>query len=186
MQQNFEKARENLKQAAERQKRYHDQRASDRGFQVGDHVLRFYPPNLRNKLNPPYIGPYTITKKLGEVTYKLEPQSMGKAVVVHTDHLKLYRSALPVSINPPAALLDFEGASETTEQGVGEQSDAESQEYVESEGEASAVQEDELLGVDAKDTTPPTASPSELVAAELGRGRRVRKAPGKFHDFVMH
>ena len=186
MQQNFEKARENLKQAAERQKRYYDQRASERGFQVGDHVLRFYPPNLRNKLNPPYIGPYTITKKLGEVTYKLEPQSKGKAVVVHTDHLKLYRSALPVSINPPAARLDFEGASDTTEQGVGEQSDAESQESVESEGEASAVQEDELSGVDANDTTPPTASPSELVAAELGRGRRVRNPPGKFHDFLMY
>ena len=82
--------------------------------------------------------------------------------------------------------MDFEGASETTEQGVGEQSDAESQESVESEGEALAVQEDELSGVDANDTTPPTASPSELVAAELGRGRRVREAPGKFHEVVMH
>ena len=57
---------------------------------------------------------------------------------------------------------------------------------MESEGEASAVQVDELSGVDANDTTPPTASPSELVAAELGRGRKVRNAPGKFHDFVMY
>ena len=48
---NFEKGRQRLGQAMERQKWSYDVRMKDRRL-MGDFVLRFYPPNLKNKLSP--------------------------------------------------------------------------------------------------------------------------------------
>ena len=61
-------------------------------------VLRFYPPNLRNKLNPPYIGPYLVIGKPGAVTYSLQSMPAARTIFVHTDHLKKYHGHnIPVS-----------------------------------------------------------------------------------------
>ena len=92
MQDNYELARKNLRTAAERQKKYCDERTKGREFQEGDWVLRFYPPKLRNKLNSPYIGPYKVLRKLGEVTYLLQLKPSYHPVAIHVDHLKLFRT----------------------------------------------------------------------------------------------
>ena len=90
MRENFEKAREHLGRAAERQKRNYDERAEPRKFNIGDWILRFYPPNLRNKLNPIYIGPYEVVAKPGVLTYSLRRPGERKCITVHVDHLKKY------------------------------------------------------------------------------------------------
>ena len=45
----------------------------------GDFVLRFYAPNLKSKLDSPYIGRLRIIVRLGEVNYKIKgphPQNL--------------------------------------------------------------------------------------------------------------
>lgn len=59
-------------------------------------MLRFYPPNLRNKLLPPYIGPYLLMAKVGEVTYCIQQSPTSRPVAIHMDHLKYCRI-----VNPP-------------------------------------------------------------------------------------
>ena len=90
LQDNYEKARQQLGVAAERQKRYYDVRTKTQQFKEGDFALRFYPPNLKNKLKSPYLGPYRIMAKLGEVTYQIQQYPTSKPLVVHVDHLKRY------------------------------------------------------------------------------------------------
>ena len=90
MRENFERAREHLGRAAERQKRNYDERAQDRNYETGEWVLRFYPPNRRNKLSPLYIGPYEIIGKPGLLTYTLRRPGESKTITVHVDHLKKY------------------------------------------------------------------------------------------------
>ena len=91
MQENFKRTRKHLKSAAERQKKYYDFRTKERQYNVGDWVLRFYAPNLRNKLKAPYIGPYRVMDKLGEVIYKVQRTPDSKPTVIHVDHLKPYQ-----------------------------------------------------------------------------------------------
>ena len=102
MQDNFERARHHLGVAASRQKRYYDVRTKNRQYTVGDFVLRFYPPNLRNKLLSPYLGPYRIMSKLGEVTYYIQKGPSDKPVAVHVDHIKPFHLA-----SPPPAWADY-------------------------------------------------------------------------------
>ena len=97
MMENFELVRENLRWAAQRQKRLYDQSTEDRNFQVGQWVLGFYTP-LRNKdkLHSPYVGPYLIVGKPGEVTYVLQESEESKPFAVHADHIKPYLSEVPL------------------------------------------------------------------------------------------
>ena len=108
---NFKQTRIHLRAKAERQKKYYDERAMDQDFTVGQQVLRFYKPNLRNKLNPPYIGPYPVIEKMGEVIYKIAPQK-GKPVMVHVDHIKSYRAPQGIEWYPLEPPLDNTSASE--------------------------------------------------------------------------
>ncbi len=64
--------RENLHKAALRQKTYYDQRAQTRHYNLGDWVLRLYPPLAQDKLNYQYVGPYLIVKILGPVNYLIQ------------------------------------------------------------------------------------------------------------------
>ena len=89
---NFEIARAHLAVAANRQKKYYDQRTRRRRFRVGDWVLRFYPPNkIRSKLNPAYVGPFLIVSQPGEVTFSIQRDPKSTKLTVHVDHLKHYR-----------------------------------------------------------------------------------------------
>ena len=100
LQDSFDRARQQLLVASERQKRYYDVRTKDRQYREGDFVLRFYPPNLKSKLNPPYTGPFRVMAKLGDVTYKIQRTPKSKPMVVHVDHLKMFHANTPPDIWP--------------------------------------------------------------------------------------
>ena len=171
LEENFERARIHLRANAEGQKKYYDERAKDRDFTVGQQVLCFYKPNLRNKLNPPYIGPYTVLEKMGEVTYKIAPQK-GKPVVVHVDHLKSYRAPQGIEWYPLEPPLDNdERASEEDATSVSGSLEEES-----AADNASSEMEEE------GDAQIASAQDSQ----ELGRGKRSRKTPRKFADFTLY
>ena len=55
----------------EKQKHYHDLTAKDRVFAVGDFVLVFR-PGKQDKLQNQWQGPFPITKKVTDVTYKID------------------------------------------------------------------------------------------------------------------
>ncbi|KAD0299843.1 hypothetical protein E3N88_44489 [Mikania micrantha] len=62
----------------DRQKRYADKRRKPLEFQVGDRVLLKVSPwkgvilfGKQGKLNPRYIGPFEILKRIGPVAYQL-------------------------------------------------------------------------------------------------------------------
>ena len=97
LQDSFETARQNLGVASERQKRYYNMHTKHRQYQVGDFVLRFYPPNLKDKLNRPYISPCRVMAKLGDVTYRIQKTPKSKPLVVHVDHLKLFHTDTPLA-----------------------------------------------------------------------------------------
>ncbi|KAI3805023.1 hypothetical protein L1987_27018 [Smallanthus sonchifolius] len=89
--------RERIKAARDRQKSYADVRRKPLEFQVGDKVLLKVLPwkgvirfGKRGKLNPRYIGPFEILKRIGPVAYKLNlPETLsGVHDVFHVSNLK--------------------------------------------------------------------------------------------------
>ncbi|KAD3640072.1 hypothetical protein E3N88_29295 [Mikania micrantha] len=83
--------------ARDRQKSYADKRRKPLEFQVGDRVLLKVSPwkgvirfGKRGKLNPRYIGPFKITKRIGPVAYELQlPQELSSVHnVFHVSKLK--------------------------------------------------------------------------------------------------
>ncbi|KAD4586601.1 hypothetical protein E3N88_24202 [Mikania micrantha] len=87
--------------ARDRQKSYADKRRKPLEFQVGDRVLLKVSPwkgvirfGKRGKLNPRYIGPFEITKRIGLVAYELQLQQELSSVhnVFHVSNLKKYLS----------------------------------------------------------------------------------------------
>ena len=74
-----------IKAAQSRQKSYADRGRRPGSFEVGDHVLLRVSPTkgvrrfgLKGKWSPRYIGPFTVTKKIGELAYRLDlPASLG-------------------------------------------------------------------------------------------------------------
>ena len=91
MLENFELVRQKLKRSAEKQKQYYDKRALKREFQVGDWVLRLYPPNItKNKLHYKNTGPYLVIKKMGEVNYMIQKGKNTPKITVHVNDLKNY------------------------------------------------------------------------------------------------
>ena len=66
-----EMAQKNEQKQKESSKYYHDQRAVDRVFNVGEFVLVFR-PRKTNKLHNEWQGPFIITEKITDVTYKVD------------------------------------------------------------------------------------------------------------------
>ena len=89
--QSHEVVREALQRSALRQKSYYDKRAQSREFKVGNWVLRLYPPLAQDKLNYKYVGPFLVTKQMGEVTFKIQKTPTTNPISVHVDDLKLYK-----------------------------------------------------------------------------------------------
>ena len=52
-------------------KQYHDKKATERRFGVGDYLLVFQPRKL-NKLHNEWQGPVAVTKKITDVTYEVD------------------------------------------------------------------------------------------------------------------
>ena len=89
--------KERLKAARDRQKSYADNRRKPLEFQVGDRVLLKVSPwkgvvrfGKRGKLNPRYVGPFKIIRRIGTVAYQLHlPEEMaGIHDVFHVCNLK--------------------------------------------------------------------------------------------------
>ncbi|KAI3774685.1 hypothetical protein L1987_49245 [Smallanthus sonchifolius] len=83
--------------ACDRQKSYSDKRRKPLEFQVGDTVLLKVSPwkgvirfGKRGKLNPRYVGPFKIVKRIGPVAYQLHlPEGLsGVHDVFHLSNLK--------------------------------------------------------------------------------------------------
>ena len=88
----FEFARENLQTSAVRQKRLYDQRSDIRNHRVGDWVWRWYPPHAKQKLGKGWTGPYLVTQKVSDITYKVQRDKDSSPINVHVDHLKKFES----------------------------------------------------------------------------------------------
>ncbi|KAD7117078.1 hypothetical protein E3N88_04346 [Mikania micrantha] len=89
--------RNRMAAARDRQKSYTDKRRKPLEFQVGDKVLLKVSPwkgvirfGKRGKLNPRYIGPFEILKRIGPVAYQLNlPTELdGVHNVFHVSNLK--------------------------------------------------------------------------------------------------
>ncbi|GKA93881.1 hypothetical protein Tco_0815867 [Tanacetum coccineum] len=82
---------------ANEQRRYADLKRKPMEFQVGDKVMLKVLPwkgvvhfGKRGKLNPRYVGPFKVFKKVGSVVYKLElPQELNRVHnTFHVSNLK--------------------------------------------------------------------------------------------------
>ena len=91
MQRAFDVTYENLKSSFHKQKKYHDVKLKPRKFEVGDKVLRWYPPQASQKLGLGWVGPYIITRKLSNITYEIQECQSQTTKVVYVDHLKLFQ-----------------------------------------------------------------------------------------------
>ncbi|KAI3704110.1 hypothetical protein L1987_74323 [Smallanthus sonchifolius] len=89
--------RNRMAAARDRQKFYADKRRKPLEFQVGDMVLLTVSPwkgvirfGKRGKLNPRYVGPFKIVKRIGPVAYQLDlPEELsGVHNVFHISNLK--------------------------------------------------------------------------------------------------
>ena len=91
--------KQRLQTAQSRQNSYADNRRRDLAFEEGDRVfLKIIPrkglirTGKGEKLNPRYVGPFEILKKVGQVAYKLAlpSQLTGMHDVFHVSRLKKY------------------------------------------------------------------------------------------------
>ena len=99
----YERARERLHLAHKRQKDYYDRRISGIRFAPGDLVWLWSPvvdKGVGFKFHEPWTWPYTVTKRLSDITYEIQDQAKIKTKIVHFDrlkkatlnHVKLYQS----------------------------------------------------------------------------------------------
>nr|GEY63394.1 putative reverse transcriptase domain-containing protein [Tanacetum cinerariifolium] len=89
--------KQRIQTAHDRQKSYTDLKRKPMEFQVGDKVMLKVSPwkgvvrfSKRGKLNPRYVRPFKVLKKVGAVTYKLElPQELSRVHnTFHVSNLK--------------------------------------------------------------------------------------------------
>jgi hypothetical protein len=89
----LEMARQRLQQAQSRQARYANQRRYDQQYRVGDKVM-LTTQNMRSKvgkLNPRYVGPFTVKRVLSSVNVELDlPETMRIHPIFHVSKLKPY------------------------------------------------------------------------------------------------
>ncbi|GJY70365.1 putative reverse transcriptase domain-containing protein [Tanacetum coccineum] len=102
--------KQRIQTARDRQKSYADLKRKPMEFQVGDKVMLKVSPwkgvvrfGKRGKLNPRYVGPFKVLKKVGAVAYKLElPQELSRVHnTFHVSNLKKCYSDDPLVVPPP-------------------------------------------------------------------------------------
>ncbi|KAM1916177.1 hypothetical protein ACFX13_035943 [Malus domestica] len=110
--QNVQVIKSNLKAAQDRQKSLADKHATDWKYNVGNWVFLKLSPwkgvvrfGKKGKLSLRYIGTYMITKRVGEVAYRLElPSELSKVHdVFHVSMLRHFVS-YPSHVIPPQPL----------------------------------------------------------------------------------
>ncbi|GJS46593.1 putative reverse transcriptase domain-containing protein [Tanacetum coccineum] len=99
--------KQRIQAARDRQKSYADLKRKPMEFQVGDKVMLRVSPwkgvvrfGKRGKLNPRYVGPFKVLKKVGSVAYKLElPQELSRVHnTFHVSNLKKCYSDEPLAV----------------------------------------------------------------------------------------
>ncbi|GJR31053.1 putative reverse transcriptase domain-containing protein [Tanacetum coccineum] len=99
--------KQRIQTARDRQKSYADLKRKPMEFQVGDKVMLKVSPwkgvvrfGKRGKLNPRYVGPFKVLKKVGAVAYKLElPQELSRVHnTFHVSNLKKCYSDNPLVV----------------------------------------------------------------------------------------
>jgi hypothetical protein len=87
----YNKVRENLGLAQERQKHYYDQKVSGGEYTVGD-IVMLYTPAVKKarsrKLYRRWTGPYRIVKVISDVVFRLQKLDGRGRTVVHYNRLK--------------------------------------------------------------------------------------------------
>ncbi|CAC5367719.1 unnamed protein product [Mytilus coruscus] len=63
---------------------------TQREFDIGDWVWRWYPPTAKLKLGLGWTGPYLVFRKISPITLTIQKAPNSRVVNVHVDHLKLY------------------------------------------------------------------------------------------------
>nr|GFB48434.1 putative reverse transcriptase domain-containing protein [Tanacetum cinerariifolium] len=99
--------KQRIQVARDRQKSYADLKCKPMEFQVGDKVMLKVSPwkgvvrfGKRGKLNPRYVGPFKLIKRVGSVAYKLElPEELSRVHnTFHVSNLKKYYANEPLAV----------------------------------------------------------------------------------------
>ncbi|GJR33867.1 putative reverse transcriptase domain-containing protein [Tanacetum coccineum] len=107
--------KQRIQTARDRQKSYADLKRKPMEFQVGDKVMLKVSPwkgvvrfGKRGKLNPRYVGPFKVLKKVGAIAYKLElPQELSRVHnTFHVSNLKKCYSDDPLVVPLEGLQLD--------------------------------------------------------------------------------
>jgi hypothetical protein len=88
----YEKINKSRTQNVNKYRDYYDQKHKKQIYNIGDNVMLYWPvpvKGLTQKLLPKWDGPYVVTNRLGEVTYRIEKDN-GKTHTVHVQRLRLY------------------------------------------------------------------------------------------------
>ncbi|GKC30971.1 hypothetical protein Tco_1038265, partial [Tanacetum coccineum] len=98
-----------MQAARDRQKSYADLKRKPMEFEVGDKVMLKVSPwkgvvrfGKRGKLNPRFVGPFKVIKRVGDVAYKLElPEELSRFVeepieITDREVKQLKRSRIPL------------------------------------------------------------------------------------------
>ena len=89
----IEKVKDSFAEAQLNQKKYYDQKTVEREFQVGD-VIVLRDMRLRSKFEPRWLGPYTVTRKMGKLNYAIRmPERNRQSYETSTTTQKSERSA---------------------------------------------------------------------------------------------
>ncbi|KAH0944616.1 hypothetical protein HN011_003832 [Eciton burchellii] len=86
-------ARENLKQAKIRSKRYYDRRTNPQAFKQNDYVSLLKEPS-KSKFDEQYIGPFQILETLDNNNVRLEI-SDKRTKIVHGDKIRICKARPP-------------------------------------------------------------------------------------------
>ncbi len=84
--------------ATDTQKRSYDHRVTKEKYKVGDAVWLHNPARRRGlspKLSRPWEGPFTVTAKLSDVTFRIQKSARSRPKVVHSNRLKPYEGRYP-------------------------------------------------------------------------------------------
>ena len=89
-----ENARDQLREASNRQKRYYDQRAHTEDYQRGDAVWllnKSKKKGLSPKLQVKWLGPYLVLRKVSDFVYEIQRSSRCHKQTVCHDRLKAFK-----------------------------------------------------------------------------------------------
>ncbi|GKF80348.1 hypothetical protein Tco_0238950, partial [Tanacetum coccineum] len=99
--------KQRMQAARDRQKSYADLKHKPMEFEVGDKVMLKVSPwkgvvrfGKRGKLNPRFVGPFKVIKRVGDVAYKLElPKELSRVHnTFHVSNLKKCHADEPLAV----------------------------------------------------------------------------------------